>query len=44
MPYNKKTGKKEPYTKANMKKAAAGKGGLTMKKPMKAMKASYKKK
>lgn len=32
MPYDTKTGKKKPYTKANIKKAKAGKGGLTMSK------------
>ena len=30
MPINKKTGKKVPYTKVNVKKAKAGKGGLKM--------------
>lgn len=35
MPVSKKTGKKVPYTKANIKKAKAGKGGLTMKKSVK---------
>ena len=34
MPHDKK-GKKKPYTKANIKKAKEGKGGLTMKKPAK---------
>ena len=35
MPYDKKTGKKVAYSAGNMKKAKAGKGGLTMKKPTK---------
>jgi len=35
MPYSKKTGMKVPYTKSNMKKAKAGRGGLTYKKPVK---------
>lgn len=45
MPYDKKTGKKVPYTKANVEKAKSSKGGLSMKKPAnkKTMKRSSKK-
>ena len=35
MPKDKKTGKKVPYTPANVKKAKAGKGNLTMNKTAK---------
>ena len=43
MPISKKTGKKVPYSVSNIKKAKAGKGGLTMKKPMKKANKSMKK-